>query len=162
MLNAFGASMAGLFLLLALCVAVPAGSGGIWFELFRVTPPPPCCVEGNYLVVHMRPDNSVRVNLEPDDAAGAARLVSAKMERRFERAVYLSAEEGTTVQQVAGLAGDLASATENLHIGLMTNRQLNAISYTHGGRTFPNLEQLAWPYCPGLTLDHIPMLAGCK
>ena len=163
MLDAFGASIAGLFLLLAVCFAVPAGSQGIWFELFHVAPPPPCCVDGGNVVVQIEPSGEATVNGKPGDAAQTVGLVAAKMEQRAERGVYLTAEGGTTVQEVAGLAGNLASTTEGLHIGLMTQKQLIAIRHQFGGQVIFDLDQLVWPKCLGaIVSDQIPILGGCR
>jgi hypothetical protein len=162
MLDEFGVSIAGLFLVLAVCVAIPTDSKGIWFELFRVTPPPPCCVEGNYVVAQVKSSKSVQVSETLTDPSGAARMVAAKMERRVERAVYLTATDGTSVQEVAGFTADLASGTEELHIGLITNQQLVDVSHSYKGQVYADLDQLVWPHCSGVTYDHIPILAGCK
>jgi biopolymer transport protein ExbD len=163
MLNAFGASITGLFLLLAVCLAVPAGSTGVWFELFHVAPPPPCCVDGSPLVVEIRPGATFLVNGQVSDHAKATHLVAASMERRAERAVYLKANDAATVQEVAGLTGDLASSTEDLHIGLITHQQEIAITHSYGRRVLVDLYQLEWPQCPGgLVPEEVPILAGCK
>jgi biopolymer transport protein ExbD len=164
MLNAFGASMAGLFLVLVLVCALPAhNSRGIWLELLRVVPPPPCCIDGNYVVVQMKPDKSVWVNEHPLDAAGAVRMVAARMENRAERAVYFVPNEEAAVQDIADLSGKLASSSEGLHVGLLSTQQINAVTDSFRGRPYVDLDRIVWPYCPGaLVFDEVPILAGCK
>jgi biopolymer transport protein ExbD len=163
MLNAFGASMAGVFLLLALCAALPARSShGVWFELFHVIPQPPCCIDGRTVVVEAKPDKTVLVNRQTVDEPRAARLVTAMMENRAERAVYFVADRQAAVQDVANLATKLNSSTDGLHIGILTLKQRDEITSSYPGGDIINLDRLAWPQCPGLMWDLIPILAGCR
>ena len=162
MLNAFGASMAGVFLVLALCVALPAPSAhGVWFELFHVIPPPPCCIDGRPVVVEEKPDKTVGVNAKIIDEPQAVGMVASMMENRAERAVYFIADRQAAVQDVANLATKLNSST-GLHIGILTLKQRNEITSSYPGGDFVNLYRLEWPQCPGLMWDQIPILAGYR
>jgi hypothetical protein len=159
--QAFGASMAGLFLILACCATLAGPSQGIWYELLR--PGPDDCGDGWPIVVHLEPGRQVWINQQNTGPQEALEMVRGAMATRAERAVFLLPRSHGTVQEVAQLSDQLASTAEDLHIGLVTSRDERLVTRTRGNRSIVNIECMRWPACAnGPQSDSLPILRGCR
>ncbi len=161
MLNALAAPLAGIFLLLSVCLALPrAQTGGVWFELLREGSHE--CGDTRTEVVHWEEDGSVWINEEKLSTKELPTVVESIMRTRAERVVHVLSGQNTRVQQVAELTNRMSSNVPDLHLGILTHRQLRSMAYDAYGMHFVPVGCMRWPRCPGpLVEDRVPILAGC-
>jgi biopolymer transport protein ExbD len=111
------------------------------------------CGDSRVEVVHWADDSSVWLNEENVGLARAPARVAQIMQNRAERIVFLIPGENTTVQDVTGLAARLQNSTDDLHIALVTNRQLAKMTRTDHGMTWVPVD------CLGVPSSAIPSLS---
>jgi hypothetical protein len=159
-LQAFGASVAGVFLVLACCASIQEPSRGVWYELLR--PGPDDCGDGSPVVVHLEPEGQVGVNGKNLGVQAATGLIGEMMSTRAERAVHFLPQRRGTVQEVASLSDRIESSADQIHLGLVTARDQKSVTRVEHGWTITNIECMRWPQCPAVWSDTIPILHGCK
>lgn len=137
MLQAQAAALAGLFLILVLCAAVDSKPGARGVSLLLPSAPVSHdCGDARTVVIHWKEDGSVWLNEENVGAVRAPARVAEVMENRAERVVFLIPGKGQSVQDVTSLVARLNNSVDDLHIGLVTNRQIEAMTRTEHGMTW--------------------------
>ena len=145
-LRAISAPLAGMFLLLCLCLATfrPTPSSGVRLILPR-EPTSTYCGDSRAEVIHWGDDGSIWLNEEKVGAVDAPGRVAQVMQDRAERVLFLIPGESASVQEVADLATRLNASVDDLHIGLFTNRQVKSMTRTDHGMTWVPIGCMAWP-----------------
>jgi hypothetical protein len=161
-LQAISAPLAGLFLTLTLCVAglSAAPSQGVWMELLQ-EPETTECGDGRPVVLHAE-SGIWKLNEDEIRMAQVPATVADIMASRAERGVFFIPPRDSTVQEVLSLAANMEAQTENLHIGLVTHRQIQSMTREEYGFRYVPVACMRWPRCPIFFEDTIPILRGCK
>jgi biopolymer transport protein ExbD len=146
MLQAQAGAVTGLFLILGLCAAVFSISGAHGVSLLLPSAPLSSdCGDSRDVVIHWKDDGSVWLNEENVGAVRAPARVAEIMQNRAERVVFLIPGKGESVQDVASLAARLNNSVDDLHIGLVTNRQIEEMTRTDHGITWDPIGCMGFP-----------------
>ncbi|MGC1460836.1 MAG: hypothetical protein WA802_01460, partial [Terracidiphilus sp.] len=162
LLQALAAPFASLFLVLALLAALPVSqASGVWFELLREGQQD--CGDARTEVVHLEPGQGWMLNEKQVGASKMPQVVAQAMANRAERVIHFIPDRNVTVQEIASLATATQAETDSLHIGLVTHRQLVAMTQDDNGIRWVPVGCMRWPRCPGpIGEDVIPILRGCR
>jgi len=146
MLQSMGASIAGLFLILALYLAadLKPPAQGVWLILPRESKSPECG-DGRTEVIHWGHDGQVWINEERVGVARAPAKVAEIMENRAEKVIFLIPSANISVQDVADLAARVNASVDDLHIGMVTNQQMKSLTRTDHGMTWTPIDCMGWP-----------------
>jgi biopolymer transport protein ExbD len=146
MLQATGAAIAGLFLILALYLAADTKPPAHGVRLILLSEPTSAdCGDSRDILLHWGEDGEVWVNEDRVGTSQAPAEVARIMETRAEKVVFLLPDENISVQDVADLTARLNASVDDLHIGLVTNRQVKSMTRTEHGFTWTPIGCMGWP-----------------
>ena len=72
------------------------------------------------------------MNNEPSDKFALRRVVSRTMESRYEKLVWIAADERVTYRSVVAIIAKLTPDTPDLHVAIVTKSQIGAVRILFG------------------------------
>ncbi len=146
MLQALGASIAGLFLILALYVAanLKTPARGVLLILPK-EPTSSDCGDSRTEVIHWGVDGAVWLNEEEVGAERMPDRVAEIMANRAERVLFVVPGKYASVEEVVDLIARINASVDDLHVGMVTNKQITAMTRTDHGVTWIPIDCMRWP-----------------